>query len=185
MGEEATAALVHRAIAGDAGAYEALVRRHLRAAYAVALAVVRTPAEAEDVAQEALVVAWEKLESCEKPVAFGAWLINIARNRARNVLARRRVRNDFVDREMHGDETAAPPSAQVQARAELLMALGALDERQREVVLLHDLEGLSHAEVAQALSLSEVNSRQLLFTARKAMRQRLATQDVQEESPHG
>lgn len=181
MGEEATAALVKQALAGSAKAYEGLVRRHLRVAYAVALAVLRVPAEAEDVAQEALVVAWEQLSECRQPDAFGAWLVNIARNQARNALARRKVRADWAARPPGDEDAPESISAVVDARAQLLRALEALDERQREVVLLHDLEGWSHAEIAQALSLSEVNSRQLLFTARKTMRERLAPQEAAHE----
>jgi len=177
MSEEATAALVRRALAGDARAYEVLVRRHFRAVYAVALAVGRIPAEAEDVAQEALVTAWEQLSECRKPEAFGAWLVNIARNQARNALARRKVRTDWAAKAAGDEDAPEAISTVVDARSRLLRALEALDERQREVVLLHDLEGWSHAEIAEALSLSEVNSRQLLFTARKVMRQQLSPED--------
>lgn len=177
MEEVATAALVKQARAGSAKAYEVLVRRHLRAAYAVALAVLRVPAEAEDVAQEALVVAWEQLSECRQPEAFGAWLVNIARNQARNALARRKVRADWAAKPAGDDEPPEAISTAVDARARLLTALEALDERQREVVLLHDLEGWSHGEIGQALALSEVNSRQLLFTARKAMRERLSAHE--------
>lgn len=181
MGEEATAALVKQALAGSTRAYEVLVRRHLRAAYAVALAVVRVPAEAEDVAQEALVVAWEQLSECREPAAFSGWLMNIARNQARNVLARRKVRSDFAAKPPGDDAPGEPVTAVVDARGQLLRALEALDERQREVVLLHDLEGWSHAEIAATLTLSEVNSRQLLFTARKTMRALLSPQEVGHE----
>jgi len=177
MGEEATAALVQQARAGSARAYEVLVRRHLRAAYAVALAVLRVPAEAEDVAQEALVVAWERLSEC-RPEQFSGWLVQIARHVAMNALARRRVRVDFAEREAKDDAAPEGVSAAVDARARLLKALEVLDERQREVVLLHDLEGWSHAEIGESLGLSEVNSRQLLFTARKALRAALDPQEA-------
>lgn len=177
MGEEATATLVQQARGGSARAYEVLVRRHLRAAYAVALAVLKVPAEAEDVAQEALVVAWEQLSECRQPEAFSGWLVNIARNQARNALARRKVRSDFAAKPPGDDAPGEPVTAAVDAREQLLRALEALDERQREVVLLHDLEGWSHAEIGEALALSEVNSRQLLFSARKAMRAALSPQE--------
>src|SRR5688572_10512062 len=81
---ESDAALVARARLGDAAAFEALVRRHFRAAFLVALARVGERAEAEDVCQEALVRAWERIHECRDPNRFGAWLVRIARNAALN-----------------------------------------------------------------------------------------------------
>jgi RNA polymerase sigma factor (sigma-70 family) len=95
-----------------------------------------------------------------------------------NALARRKVRADFAGREATRDGAAETVSAVVDARAQLLRALDRLDDRQREVVLLHDLEGCSHGEIAEALGVSEVNSRQLLFTARKVMRDELETKET-------
>lgn len=183
MTDESTAALVVQARAGNAKAFEALVRRHLRAAYSVALAVVTVPAEAEDLAQEGFMVAYERLEDCREPERFSGWLLNIVRNLARNQRSKREVRAAHAEAAVE-PAAAAPDPALVGVRARLLAALGDLDERQREVVLLHDLEGWSHAEIAGALELSEVNSRQLLFTARKALRARLGD-DAPGEAGHG
>ena len=171
-----TAALVRRAAAGDRRAFEDLARAFLRPAYAVALAVVRRPADAEDVAQEAVVAALERIDTCRHPERFGAWLLQSVRNRARNWLAHRRL----------ADVPADPPQEEPAAsgwaidgergalRRQLLAALDAVTPVQREVVLLHDLEGWTHAEIAAALELTEVNCRQHLFTARRALRARLA-----------
>ena len=68
-------------------------------------------------------------------------------------------------------------------RRRLLDALETLSVPQREVVLLHDLEGWTHAEIAAALELSEVNCRQHLFTARRALRRQLAA--LEPEALHG
>jgi RNA polymerase sigma-70 factor, ECF subfamily len=84
--------LVARARLGEAAAFEALVRRYLRPAYAVALSVVLSPADAEDVAQESLVKAFGELDQCRQPERFAGWLLQGVRNRARNLLAWRRVR---------------------------------------------------------------------------------------------
>ncbi|MCC6335527.1 MAG: sigma-70 family RNA polymerase sigma factor [Myxococcales bacterium] len=184
MNEASTAALVGQARAGSARAFEVLVRRHLRAAYSVALAVLRVPAEAEDVAQEALVVAWEKLAECREPERFAGWLIHIARNTARNALEKRSVRESFAKVSAANEVAEESVSSRVDARTRLLAALSHLDERAREVVLLHDLEGWSHGEIADALELSEVNSRQLLFGARKTLRAHLAD-EANVETSHG
>jgi len=168
--------LVARARRGDAEAAEALVRRHLRAVYSVALAIVRRPADAEDLAQDSMIAALEKLDSCRQPERFSAWLLQIVRNRARNALNVRRLREPA-----DCDDTLPDPSCHADAldlsRAQLLRALEGLTPTQREVVLLHDLEQWTHAEIANSLEISEVNSRQHLFQARRALRERLDTED--------
>src|SRR5690349_15054561 len=85
--------LVVRARRGDPAAFTELVRRHLRAAYAVALAVLQRPADAEDVAQDALISALEHLDDCREPARFSGWLVKIVRNRALHALDKRRLRD--------------------------------------------------------------------------------------------
>lgn len=175
-GSDSDENLVTRARLGEPSAYEALVRRYLRPAYAVALSIVLVPADAEDVAQDSLVHALGVLHHCRHPERFAGWLLQAVRNRARNFLAWRRVRNP--------QEPAAPtpheaPSALAYGlRTSLLAALGELTPVLREVVLLHDLEEWTHAEIARSLDTTETNSRQLLFQARRRLRALL-----QEEAP--
>ena len=157
--------LVARSRQGDAGAFEALVRRHLRGAIAVGLSVLRNVADAEDIAQDALVSAFESLDSCREPARFAAWLFTIVRNKARNRLATRH------EGQASAEQGSMVDVDKVVAREALLAGLAKLTEVQREVVLLHDLESWTHAEIAGALGLTEVNSRQHLFMARKTMRE--------------
>jgi RNA polymerase sigma-70 factor (ECF subfamily) len=170
-GDQTDEVLVGGARRGEASAFEALVRRYLRPAYAVALAIVLSPADAEDVAQEALVNAFRELEGCREPERFGAWLLQGVRNRARNLLAWRRVRQQGAPL---AAEASAPAAAALALRSSLLTALQALTPLQREVVLLHDLQQWTHVEIAQALAISETNSRQHLFQARRRMRELLS-----------
>ncbi|MEP6859542.1 MAG: RNA polymerase sigma factor [Deltaproteobacteria bacterium] len=169
------AELVTRARRGDASAFDQLVRRHLRAAFAVALAVLGRPADADDLAQDAFVIALERLADCRDPARFSGWLLQIVRNRALHALAKRKLR-DPTDRV--GEPVAAPMLGDIVLRERLLAALGELPQIQREIVLLHDLDGWSHAELAGALDLSEVNCRQHLFSARRALRASLAAEDI-------
>ncbi len=164
---ESDANLVIRARRGEASAFEALVRRHLRAAMAVGLSVLRDAAEAEDVAQDALAVAWQSLDQCREPARFVAWLLTIVRNRARNRLAAKKVRAGAIALE---PEASVESLERVSERQRLLAGLETLTQVQREVVLLHDLESWTHAEIAAALDLTEVNSRQHLFVARRALK---------------
>jgi RNA polymerase sigma-70 factor (ECF subfamily) len=176
-----TADLVRRATRGDVRAFDALARAFLRPAYAVALAVVGRPADAEDVAQEALVTALERIDTCRHPERFGPWVLQCVRNRARNWVAHRKL----VDVAADGGavEASQPADGERGAlRRQLLDALEAVTPVQREVVLLHDLEGWTHAEIASALEISEVSSRQHLFVARRTLRSRLGELAPAEES---
>ena len=167
------AELVKRARRGDQAAFDELVRRHLRAAYAVALAVLARPVDADDVAQDAFIAALERLEDCRDPARFSGWLLRIVRNRALHALDKRKLRDSAGD----VDDAGAPAlHGDVVLRRRLLAALATLTEVQREIVLLHDLDGWTHAELAELLELTETNCRQHLFTARKALRAALETQ---------
>ena len=170
----ATAALVLRAREGDTEAFAALAAAFLRASYLTALAIVARPNDAEDVAQDAFVVALERIDSCREPERFARWLLQIVRNRALNCLERRRLR-DVPRNESSVDVALEPPSIGIgQLRARLLHALLHVSEIQREVVLLHDVEEWTHLEIAAALGISVGMSRQHLFNARRVLRGRLA-----------
>ncbi|HEU0299400.1 MAG TPA: RNA polymerase sigma factor [Longimicrobium sp.] len=175
---DSDAALVARALAGDADGFQTLVHRHFRAAYAVALALTREPADAEDVLQDALVRAYERLADCRQPERFGAWLAQIVRNRARNRLAYFRLRRAQPIFAADARPAAGPSPHADAERAELrralLSALGGLRPAQREVVMLHDLEGMTHGEIAALVGCSEVMSRRHLSDARRVLRRVLA-----------
>lgn len=167
------AALVERVLRGDAAAFEALVRRYTRLAHAVALGVVKEPADAEDVCQDAFVRALERLEDCRNPDQFRAWFLRIVRNRAHSVRRYLGVREaaplDVLP--LSSDEPGPQRETErSQLRADLLEALADLTEVQREVVLLHDLEGWKHREIGDLLDLPEGTVRAHLFHARRALR---------------
>jgi RNA polymerase sigma-70 factor, ECF subfamily len=172
------AALVARALAGDADGFEMLVRRHFRAAYAVALALTREPADADDVCQDAFVRAYERLADCREPHRFAAWLAQIVRNRARNRLAYFRIRRalPLASAEDRASSRASPAvdAEREELRRALLAALGGLPPVQREVVMLHDLEGMKHGEIAELVGCSEGMSRRHLSDARRVLRVKLA-----------
>jgi RNA polymerase sigma-70 factor (ECF subfamily) len=179
------AALVVCAQRGDALACEKLARRFLRAAYSVALAVLVRRADAEDVAQEAMITALERIGTCREPKAFQGWLLQIVRNRAKNQLDKRRLRDvtrDGEERELGVDDA---PAELVDRRRRLLRGLASISATQREVVLLHDLEEWTHGEIASNLGISEGMSRQHLFQARRALRESLVADAPEAESGEG
>ncbi len=169
------AILVERARRGDAEAFEGLVRRHYRAAYGVALAVLGNQMDAEDVTQDAFIRALERLDELRQRERFAAWLLQIVRNRAKNFRSYQRLRTgpplDSVNPVSDGRTDGAVEAAEL--RGQLETALADLNEVQREVVLLHDLTGLKHREIADTLGMSEGMSRQHLFQARRILRRRL------------
>ena len=168
-----TGELVRSARAGDAAAFEQLVRRHLRAAYSVAFAVTNDPTDAEDVTQDAFIAALERLEECKDPDRFSGWLLRIVRNRALNLRRSQAVRAAQPLTEVRDARSASSPEHDTDRsllREDLTTAMGELTETQRQVVLLHDLEGYRHREIGDLLGISEGASRFHLSTARAALR---------------
>src|SRR5581483_1105460 len=171
-GSESDEQLVARVRAGDVVAVERLVQRHVDTAFAVALAIIGNRDDAEDVCQDAIVRALERIADCRRPDRFGAWLAEITRNHAHSLRARHRLRNaePLVDDSAFARGLASDGAELADLRRRLEAALGALSEAQRLIVLLHDLQGYQHQEIAGMLRISETASRQYLFVARKHLK---------------
>lgn len=167
--------LVRRAREGDAFAFGMLVERYQRAAYVVALSVTQRHEDAEDAAQESFLVALERLEECRSPERFAGWLMTIVRNRSRNLVRREALRE--TDQLPAGTSSRGPTPEVAAERAELREtlkeALSMIPEVQRQIVLLHDLEGWKHREIAERLGLPSGTVRSHLHFARKALREAL------------
>jgi len=170
------ALLVARSIDGDTSAFETLVRRYFRAAYAVALALTGERADAEDVSQDAFVTCWERLHECHSPDRFAAWMMRIVRNRAHNqrdYLRVRRTSSLDAAGAVAGPQSPARDAERAELAEHLLRALAHLSPVRREVVLLHDLEGWRHREIGEALGISDMMSRRHLSDARRLLRDQL------------
>lgn len=182
--ELSDAILVTRALAGDARAFEMLVRRHYRAAFGIAYARLGNRMDAEDVCQDSFIKALERLEDCRDPARFAAWLMQIVRNTAHNAGTRSRLRNAeqlderFVSRGKSDQVARSVEISELGAR--LQSALARLTPTQREVVLLHDMDGWEHRRIAEAVGCSEVMSRQHLFQARRKLRELLGADAIAE-----
>lgn len=165
--------LVRRARQGDERAFGLLVGRYQRAAYAVAYSVTGRHEDAEDAAQESFLVALERLEECRSPERFAGWLMTIVRNRARN-LVRREVLRDTDPVPIGAASRTPTPDRDTELwelQDTLREALQSLPEVQREIVLLHDLEGWKHREIADRIGLPSGTVRSHLHFARKALRE--------------
>ena len=180
MADDTDARLVEQARIGDVGAFESLVRRHLRVAYGAALAVTGDPTDAEDVCQDAFFQASRRLDDLDPPGKFLPWLLTIVRNRAHDIRRRRRVRMaESLDEGLQADGAAVDPARsaeRAELRERLVSAMANLSDVQREVLLLHDVEGWKHREIAELIGVAEGTVRAHLFHARRAMREMLGTE---------
>lgn len=175
--------LVLRARRGEERAFGLLVEKYRRAAYAVAYSVTGRHEDAEDAAQESFLVALQRLEECRSPERFAGWLMTIVRNRSRNLVRRETLRE--TDPVPLSASTRLPTPDRDTERSELQAvlrsALDALSEVQREIVLLHDLEGWKHREIAERLQLPPGTVRSHLHFARRALREALGGQAAVDE----
>lgn len=168
---------VRRAIAGDAAALDWLARRFRPFALRVALRLVGNLHDAEDVCQDALATMVQRIAGCRQPECFVAWLLKIVRNRGISLLRRRGARPTVsldVAAEVASGEHPERDAEQAELRARLAEALDGLTRLQREVVVLYDLQGWRHAEIAARLGITEGSARVHLHNARRALRARLA-----------
>ncbi len=177
--------LVEAALRGETQDFGVLVTRYMRPGYLVALSVTGNQEDAEDVAQEAFLVALERLEDCRNPDRFGGWFLTIVRNRARNLLRRERLRRgEELTPEISPDRGGpAEDFRRVEIRDRLEAGLVGLSEVRREVLLLHDLEGWKHREIGERLGIPDGTVRSHLHFARKQLREHLGA--LQKNTPEG
>jgi RNA polymerase sigma-70 factor (ECF subfamily) len=168
--------LVRRAQEGYLDAYAELVNRHSLLAYRVALRILGHHQDAEDVAQDALVTAWQQLPQFRGESSFSTWLYRIVTRRALNRIDRdRRHGPDEVLAELADHSTQTDIAFERNETVDAVTAaIQALPPAQRVVVVLHHLEGLSYADVAIITASSVPAVRSQLYRARRALGSALA-----------
>jgi RNA polymerase sigma-70 factor (ECF subfamily) len=166
--------LVERVREGDREAFAALVARYSDQAFAVAYGFLQHAQDAEDLVQDAFLRALERIDRLGRGSAFGPWfyrlLVNAALNR-RKYLARRRTEDVPVT--AAGNASPAGDSERAELRGRLAEALRRLPAELETVVIMHDLEGFTHPEIARALGIPEGTCRSHLSRARRLLRERL------------
>ena len=169
--EPSDAELVRAAQAGDRDALDQLVTRHGRRVLSVARGVTRHREDAEDVAQEVFVRLLRTIGRVDPERPIEAWLVRLTLNAARSARSRSpRRREDGL--EAAGAGLAAPPDQgraveEAQFRAALADASLVLGEREREVFLLRDVEGLEVSVIAEVFQVAEVTVRRQSSDARR------------------
>ncbi|HEV8303711.1 MAG TPA: RNA polymerase sigma factor [Gemmatimonadales bacterium] len=168
--------LVARTLSGDKAAFGLLVERYAPQARRVARAVLGDPDEADDAAQDGFLSALVKLAQYDARRPFGPWLMRIVANAATDRRRRRQVRRaEPLDPGLVGGGPRPDAEAVRSELAELLRAaLGELPPRRRTAVVLFDVEGYSHAEIAEILGIPEGTVRSEVFHARRRLRALLA-----------
>jgi RNA polymerase sigma factor (sigma-70 family) len=152
-------------------AFEALYRRYVQDVYHYALALLRNPADAEDITQTTFMNAYrayKRGDEIEKPQN---WLIKIAHNAARTRYARTSRRVKEVPLEDHLDQLAVPEEERPNIEG-VLRALGRLPFNQRAALVMRELEGRTYAEIADTLGVSVSAVETLIFRARRSLRLR-------------
>jgi len=169
--------LVARAQSGDTRAYDALVSLHLRRVVAIARSIVRNPADADDLAQEAFVKAYRHLPRFRVGEPFAPWIHRIVTNLALD-MQKHRTRfpheplGEQAPAARRDDADAAAVGGEIARR--IAAALDELPDMQRLVARLHLVEEFEHAEIAAMTGLSEGTIRSHLSLARKKLKERLA-----------
>ena len=168
-------ALVARCRQGELGAFEELYKTHAGKLYSLVLRMVGNPADADDLLQDIFLSAHRKLESFRGDSALGTWLYRLATNQCLDFLRSRATKagqvTDALDDEPHlfdgGSRTLAE---QTVAKMDLERAVAQLPPGCRAAFLLHDVQGLEHGEVADALGIAEGTSKSQVHKARLRLR---------------
>jgi RNA polymerase sigma-70 factor (ECF subfamily) len=169
-------ALVRSAAAGDVAAFEVLYRQNLRRVHAVVWRLVGgNDARAEELTQEAFVRAWQALGKFRFQSAFGTWLHRLAVNTALMDLRSRRAGEDMeTDDEALADMDSGDHASQrIALGIDLERAVASLPPRARAVLVLYDVEGWKHEEIATELNMAVGSSKAQLHRARRLLRARL------------
>jgi RNA polymerase sigma-70 factor, ECF subfamily len=179
-GELAESDAIRLAQRGDAGAFERLYHLHSRRVYSLCLRMVGNPATAEDLAQEAFLQLFRKIQTFRGESAFSTWLHRLTVNVVLMRLRRRNVMETSLNELAEQDEESGSAPREVGAadlklsgsvdRVNLERAVGHLPPGYRAVFLLHDVEGYEHNEIADMLGCSIGNSKSQLHKARTRLR---------------
>jgi RNA polymerase sigma-70 factor, ECF subfamily len=180
--------LIRRICTGEKEAFYELVHPYEKAVYTAAMSILNNQADAEEVAQEAVLKAFSNLSRFRGEAKFSTWLVQITINEARLKLRKdRRHLYESVDEAKSDDEGdyfpkdfadwREIPSETLQRselREALKRALAGLQQKYREVLILRDIQHLSIEETAQVLGISTGNVKTRLLRARLQMRDALA-----------
>lgn len=143
-----------------------------------AFSIVGNRFEAEDVVQEAMIKVWKKMEKFSEIDNKEAWVITIVRNLAIDkIRAKKKKQTSDINEYFHISDNAPSPDIQLEQKDAVLKVteiMGSLQETQREIITLRDIEGYTYQEIADIMDLKVDQVKVYLFRARKILREKLA-----------
>ena len=171
--------LIRRAQKGDKLAFEVLVQRHQHRVFAVARGILKRQEDVEDIAQQVFVKAYFSLKRFDQRAAFSTWLYKITVNECWDLLRKRKARPLIYEADFSEEQSRQFSATEQQAdsgpdtsermamRQRLDNMLAQLDERDRAMLVLKEVEGFSVEEIAETLSLNANTVKVRLFRARR------------------
>jgi RNA polymerase sigma factor (sigma-70 family) len=163
--------LTRRAVGGDERAFAAIFRRYHQSLYRFCLAIVGNPEDAQDALQNTMIKVLRALPGEERQIDLKPWLYRIAHNESIDLLRRRRETRELDVEQVAPGYGLAEDVATRERLRRLVIDLKELPERQREVLVMRELAGLSFDEIGTAVGTSDAVARQTLFEARQSLRQ--------------
>lgn len=178
MSDASDADLVLRTRSGDVQAFGELVQRYQDSVFNVCYRLAGERREAEDLAQEAFLRAFRRLASFDETRPFGPWMRRLAANLSLNVLQRKvptelPLEDEHLWTPGHGGGMPEPQAVQRERAAAVRRAIQGLPPHFRAVIELRHYQGMSYAEIAEALSLPLSDVKSHLYRARKQLAQAL------------
>jgi RNA polymerase sigma-70 factor, ECF subfamily len=168
---------------GDAGAFENLYQAHSRRVYALCLRMVRNPAEAEDLMQEAFLQTYRKIQTFRGDSSFSTWLHRVAVNVVLMKLRRKKHAEVSLEEYTERDEESTSSRSEFGEadlrltgsidRINLQRAIEQLPPGFKSIFILHDVQGYKHEEIGEILGCSSGNSKSQLHKARMRLRELL------------
>lgn len=178
FGLELDRVTLERARRGETAAFAAIYERFGVACYNLALRVLGEPAAAEDIVQETFLKLMVSLRGFRGDAPFGAWLKRMAANATIDAL---RVHQRFRDDDPETlFESMPAPAADAEDRTDAWSMLMRLPPRARAIVILHEVEGYTHKEMAELFGQSESYSKSILARALKRLNETVATPAAKE-----
>ena len=190
-GAESTLDFVLRAKQGDQEAFAALFDLHKKRVYSLCLRMTGNVVEAEDLAQDAFIQVFRKLETFRGDATFSTWLYRVVVNTVLMKLRRRRLKEVSLDEPVRLESSCVPRDVGrddgallgTVDRIALNRAIQDLPRGCRTIFLLHEVEGYEHHEIARMLHCSVGNSKSQLHKARLKMRELLSRKAGDETAP--
>lgn len=165
--EERDEELLRRFVAGDERAFAVLMQRHEDAVFNIAMRMMSNRADALDATQETFVALFRRAHSFRGDAAFSTWLYRIAVNASHDLL-RKRGRSIPSD-ELNEPALARSPEDASAAQIDVSRALAQLPQEYREAVVLHDIGGATHEEIATTLGIAVGTVKSRISRGRKAL----------------